>query len=140
MRTKRSATMRPPLTSCIDALLEWFDADPLDSREENFIGPLAQLEIGRNDILDHIGHVCIGHGRPDQRAERRVLIGAAADRHLKIFFAILLDAEKADMADVMMAAGVDAAGNVDVQPPEIAREVEIAEAASQLLRHRNRAR
>ena len=44
------------------------------------------------------------------------------------------------MADVMMAAGIDAAGNVDVQPPEIVRQVEILEPARDLLGHRDRAR
>ena len=34
------------------------------------------------------------------------------------------------MADVMMAAGIDAAGDVDVQPAEIALQVEIVEAAA----------
>src|SRR5262249_22495476 len=121
--------MRPPLTSCIDALLERLDADPLDGREEYLVRPFAQFEIGCHYIFNHVRHLRVGHGRPDQRAERRVLVGAAADRHLEILLAILLDAEKADVADVMMTASIDAAGDIDVQPPEIAGEVEIAEAA-----------
>ena len=44
------------------------------------------------------------------------------------------------MPDVMMAAGVDTAGNVDVQPSEVVRQVEIAEPAADLLRHRDGAR
>lgn len=43
------------------------------------------------------------------------------------------------MADVMVAAGIDAAGNIDVQPAKVAREVEVPEAARQFLRHRDRA-
>ena len=61
----------------------------------------------------------VGHGRTEQRAELGLLVGAAAERDLVEFLAVLLDAEQADVADVMMAAGVDAAGNVDVQPPEV---------------------
>ena len=72
----------------------------------------------------------VGHRRTDQRAERGVLVGAAAERDLIELLAVLLDAENADVADVMMAAGIDAAGNVDVQPAEIARQIEVAEAAA----------
>ena len=75
-----------------------------------------------------------------QGAELRLLVGAAADGDLVELLAVLLDAENADVADVMMAAGVDAAGDVDVQLAEVAREVEIAEAPRQLLRDGNRAR
>src|SRR5438552_375255 len=127
----------PALTSRIDALLEWLDADPLDRFEKNLVRARAQLQIGRHDILDHVRHLGIGNRRADEGAEPGMLVGAAPDGHLEELLAVLLDAEQADMADVMMAAGIDAAGNVDVQPPEIAREIEIAEAAGQLLGNRN---
>ena len=81
--------------------------------------PLAQLEIGLDDVLDHVRHLGIRHRRADQRAELGILVGLAADGHLEELLAVLLDAEEADVADVMMAAGIDAAGNVDVQPPEV---------------------
>src|ERR1043166_7218769 len=138
-RTKSSATMRPALMSCMDALLERLDADALDRVEEDFARPLAQLHVGRDDVLDHVGDLAGGHRGTEQRAQLRVLVGAAADRDLIIFLAVLLDAEDADVADVMMAAGVDAAGNVDVQPVEPAGEIEIAEPARQLLGDRDRA-
>ena len=82
----------------------------------------------------------IGHRRPDQLAERRVLVRLAADRDLIELLAVLLDAEDADMADMVMAAGIDAAGNVDVQPAEIALQIEIVETPRDLLRDRDRAR
>jgi hypothetical protein len=59
-----------------------------------------------------------------------MLVGAAAERDLVELLAILLDAQDADVADVMMAARVDAARDVDVQPPMVARERRIAEAAA----------
>src|SRR6266571_1656539 len=139
-RTNRSSTMRPALTSRIDALLERLDADTLDGVEENLAGPLAQLDISGHQVLDHVDDLARRHRRTDQRAERRVLVGAPADRHLVEFLAVLLDAENADVADMMMAARVDAAGYVDVQAAEAAGDVEIAEAARQVLRHRDRAR
>src|SRR6266704_2158768 len=74
------------------------------------------------------------------RVENRILVRLAADGHLKNLLAVLLDAEEADVADVMMAAGIDAARNVDVQPPEALRKFEIAKPPRQFLRHRDRAR
>ena len=57
---------------------------------------------------------------PARSASRaRVLVGLAAERDLVDLFAVLLDPENADVADVMVAAGIDAAGNIDVQPAEI---------------------
>src|SRR5207247_6060095 len=139
-RTKRSSTIRPALTSGIDPLLERINADALDGVDEQLARPRAQLEIGRGDVLDHIGDLAIGNGGTEDRAELGVLAGAAADRHLIILLAVLLDAENADVTDVMMAAGVDAAGNVDVQPYQAAGASEIAGAARELFGDRDRAR
>src|SRR6202000_1757652 len=99
----------PPLTSGINALPERFDAEPLHGVDEQFVGPSAQREIGFHDILDDICDFAVLHRRSDPGAELRLLVGAAADGDLVDFLAVLLDAENADMADVMMAAGIDAA-------------------------------
>src|SRR5262249_2699808 len=138
-RTKRSSAMPPALTRGINPLLERLDADALDGIDEKLVRPRAQLEIGGSDVLDHVGDLAIGHRRPQNRAQLSVLIGAAADGDLVIFLAVLLDAEDADVANVMVAAGIDAAGDIDVQPAEIARQIEIAEAAGGLPRHPGRA-
>src|SRR5262245_8965994 len=121
--------MRPALTSRIDALLARIDADARDGIDEKLVRPLAQLEIGGGDVLDHVGDLAVRHRRTQNLAELGVLVGAAADRHLVIFLAVLLDAEDANVTDVMVTAGVDAAGDVDVQPSEIAGQIEIPEAA-----------
>ena len=44
------------------------------------------------------------------------------------------------MADMMMAAGIDAAGDIDVQPPDQVGGVVVGEAPRQFLRDRDRAR
>src|SRR6478736_5581069 len=132
--------MRPRLTSGIDALLERLDAGAFHHLRESLLRTLAQLEVGGDDVLDDIGDLGVAHRRTDQGAEPGVLVGAPADRDLIELLVVLLDAENADVADMMMAAGVDAAGDVDVQPAEIARHVEVAEAAGDLLRDRDRAR
>ena len=82
----------------------------------------------------------IAHGRTDQRADDSFFIGTAADRDLVHFLTIFLDTENADMADMMMAAGIDTAGNVDVQTADQIRRVVIGETLRQFLRDRNRTR
>src|SRR5262245_44395986 len=136
-RTNRSSTMRPDLTSDINPLLEGIDADATDRIDEQLVRAFPQFEIGGGDVLNDIGDLAIGHRRPQNLAELGVLAGAAADRHLVELLAVLLDTEDADVADVMVAAGIDAPRDVDVQPPEIVREIEILEAPRDLLGHRD---
>ena len=81
-----------------------------------------------------------GTAGPRSLAKLGAFVGAAADRHLIILLAVLLDAENADVAHVMVAAGIDAARDVDVQPAEALRQIEILEPARDLLGHRDRAR
>src|ERR1700761_5457726 len=135
-----SAVIFPPLTSGIDALPEWLDAEPLHRVDEQFVGPGAQRQISLDDILDDVGDFVEFHRRADQRAELGVLIGAAADGDLVDFLAVLLDAENADMADMVMAAGIDAAGNIDVQPADQVGGIMVGKAARQFLRDRDRTR
>src|SRR5262245_662743 len=66
-RTKRSSMIRPALTSRIDALLERIDADARDGIDENLVRPLAQLEIGGGDVLDHVGDLAVWHRRTEER-------------------------------------------------------------------------
>src|SRR5579872_7185416 len=138
--TKMSVMILPFLTSGINPLLERFDAEPLHRIDEKFVGALAQRKIGLDDILDHIGDFAEGDRGPDQNAKLGILVGAAADRDLIEFLAVLLDPENADMPDMVMAARVDAAGNIDVQPADQFGGVGIGKAAGQLLRDRDRTR
>src|SRR5262245_41351155 len=103
-RTNRSSTMRPALMSGIDPLLERLDADTFDGIDEQLVRPLAQLKIAGGDVLDYVGDLAIRHRRTQNRAELCALVGAAADGDLVILLAVLLDAENADVPDVMVAA------------------------------------
>src|ERR1700749_4941570 len=113
-----SVAIFPFLTSGIDPLPEWFDTEPLHRVDEQLVGTGAQREISFNNILDHVGDFAVFDGGADQGADFGILVSAAADRDLVKFLAVLLDAENPDVADVMMAAGIDAAGNVDLQQPD----------------------
>src|SRR5580704_5271022 len=112
-RTKRSSTMRPFSTSGINAIPEWLNARAFDRVDEQFIRPLAQFEIGLCDIFDNIGNLRIRHGRANQRTKLRIGVCLSAQCDLIKLLAVLLNAKNADVADVVMAASVDAAGNVD---------------------------
>ncbi len=69
------------------------------------------------------------------------LVAGAAERDLVEFGTLLLDAEDADMADMVMAAGVDAAGNLDLQLADLApARSASAESLGDLLRDRDGAR
>src|ERR1700760_3216928 len=136
---KGSSTIFPPLTSGIDALPERFDAQPLYRVDKKLLGRGAQREIGLDDVLDHVGDLVVLHAGADQRAELGLFVGAAADGNLIDLLAVLLDAENADMADMVMAAGIDAAGDVDMQPADQLGGVVVGEATRQLLRNRDRA-
>src|ERR1700722_2162822 len=139
-RTLGSSTIWPALTSGIDALPEWLDAGPLHRVDEQLVGTLAKLDIGGGNVLHDVRNLRVRNRGSDQRAELGALVGLAAERDLIKLLAVLLDAENADMADMVMAAGIDAAGDIDVQAAEIARQVEVAEAPRDLLGDRDRAR
>src|SRR5262249_52367131 len=139
-RTYWSSTILPALTSGINTLPEWLDAGAFHGIDEQFIRPRAELDISGGDILDHIGDLHVRHRRADQRTELSVFVGLATERDLIKLLAVLLDAENADMADMVVAAGIDAAGNIDVQTAQIAREIGLVEAPGDFLRNRDRAR
>src|SRR4051794_22337395 len=138
--TKLSSAIFPPLTSGINALLEGFDAEALYGVHEQLFGPLSQGQISFHDVLDDVGDLVELDAGADQIAERGALVGAAADGDLVDLLAVLLDAEDADVTDMVMAAGVDAAGDVDVQPADQIGQLVIGEAPRQFLRDRDRAR
>ena len=100
--------------SGIEFLPEWLNADAAIGVEEALAGR-ARFEIGVDDGLDRIGDFVLAERGADDVADRGGLVARAAERDLVEFDALLIDAENADMADMVMAAGVDAAGNLDLE-------------------------
>ena len=81
--------------------------------------PFAQREIGIDHALDRTGDLVGAERRTQDLADAGILRAGAAELELVIFHALLVDAEDADMAGMMMAAGIDAAGNLDLQLADV---------------------
>src|SRR5262252_6447096 len=123
----------PFLMSGIDPLLERLHAEALDGLHEGLVRPLPQFEVSGDDLLHHVGDLRVGDCGPEQLTKLGTFIGTAAKSDLVELLAVLLDSQNPDMADMMVAAGVDAARNVDVKPAKVVSKIEITEPAGQLL-------
>src|SRR5262245_28886592 len=100
--------------SGIELLLEGLEADAAIGIEERF-AVLAEVQVGVDDRLDGADHLVDAERGADDIADRGVLVGAAAQSDLVEFLAVLIDAQDADMAHMMMAASIDAARDLDLQ-------------------------
>src|SRR6476659_7045862 len=99
-------------SSAIESLLEGRRTDPAPGGEEVF-AVVAVGKIGRDDGVDGIRHGFGPEARADDGADRGVVLRAAAERNLVEFCDFLVDAENANIAGMVMPAGVDAAGHVE---------------------------
>src|SRR5690606_5843944 len=91
---------------------EGVGAKALERVDEALAG-LAYGEVMARETLEERGHVFAAHGLADEDAEPARTIGPAAEQDLVPVLAGLLDTEDANMADMVMAAGVDAARDLD---------------------------
>src|SRR4051812_43191832 len=126
-RIRRSGSMRELLAG-VDALLEGGDAEAMHGIDEELV-VVALAEVGLDEARNDVGHVRGGERRADDLAQGRAVALAAADRHLVPLGAVLVDAEDADVADVMVAARVHAARDVEVELADVVQVVEVVEAA-----------
>src|SRR6267378_1455325 len=136
--------MRRSLISvAIDGFLEGFDADAVHHVDEALGVAVAPREIAVDQLFDHVGDLGASERWADDLAEGCAPAGPdftliAPDFDLVPLLAALVDAEYADVADVMVAAGVHAAGDIEVDLADIVQVVEIVEALLNCLGHRDR--
>src|SRR3989344_3337142 len=113
---------------CIDALLEGVDANTLVGVDEAFVfGTLFDVHV--DQLLDHVRHGFRGKGRAEYLAQAGVAAGAATEGNLIELFAFLVHPEDADVADVVVATGVHATGDVQVQFADVEQVVQVVETA-----------
>src|SRR4051812_19787814 len=128
------------LYSAIDPLLERLRADPPVGVDEA-LAVAARLEIGRDQRIDRLDHLVGLDRRPEDRAERGLAeVDVAAQAQLVELDAVLVDAQDADVADMVMAAGIDAARDLDLEVADIMLARKLGEVVGDALRHRDRAR
>src|SRR5689334_1133681 len=111
-------TRRCLINAAIDVFLEGRDADAVHHLDEALGVAVAVREIALDQLLDDVRHFGARERRADDFAERGLrragtyLALVTADLDLVPLLAVLVDAEDADMADMVMAAGVHAARDV----------------------------
>src|SRR3989338_1289667 len=137
-----SAQRAPPLTSSIslgiDSLLEGLEAEaPIGVEEALAVGPDG--EIGADQLVNGGGDLVGRQGRTQDLADRGVFRARAAQRQLVEFLALLIDAQDADVGHVVVAAGVDAAADLDLQLADLLGAIQIGELAGDVLGDRDRA-
>src|SRR3569623_239202 len=130
----RAASGAPASSSLIDGLPEGLRAGAAHGVDELF-AVLADGEIEVEHPLDGGRHFGGGQALADDLAQRGLLVGRAADGDLVEFLALLIDAQDADVADVVGAAGVDAARHVDAHLADLLLEVEVGQPLGQRLGH-----
>src|SRR2546423_1281605 len=132
-RCQLSATMRRSLISvAIYGFLEGFCPDAVHHVDEAFGLAVAAREIALDQLFDHVRNLGAREGRTDDLAERCTAAGpdftlVAADLDLVPLLAALVDAEDADVADVVVAAGVHAAGDVHIDLADVMQVIEVVE-------------
>src|SRR5947207_6509348 len=122
----------------IGALLEGRKAHAAQ-RVDEALALGTQRAIQLDDSLDGRCDFALRYRGTDDLTERGEAVRRAAEGDLVPLLAVLVDAEDADVADVVVAAGVHAAGHLDLDIPQVVQVVEIVEALLDLLRHPERA-
>src|SRR2546430_2123878 len=110
-----ATTRRPLIRLAIDIFLERCDTDAVHHVDEALCVAVALREIAVDQPLDDVGHLGACERRTDDFAKRRLeprayLALVAADLDLVPLLAVLIHAEDADVAHVVVAARVHAAG------------------------------
>src|SRR5690606_32039353 len=127
------------MSSAINGLLEGSDADAAISVEEALaVLPLAQIDVGR--LLDRVDNAILVEAGAGDLGEAGIFRARSAEQELVVLRALPVDAENADMAGMVVPAGIDAAGDFDLQFAQLARIAALGEAGLDLLRDRDRAR
>src|SRR5690606_12817502 len=121
----------------INLFLEWRQSYPVE-RVHKQLAVLAAAGIYVDDLLDHIRDFILGEGGAHDLPEGGVIVCRSTKGHLVEFLTLLVYPEDADVAHVMVPAGVHAAGDVQRHLADVAQALRIVEAALDRFRDRDR--
>src|SRR5207244_6987219 len=121
-----SMTTRSLMSSGINAFLEGFDAEPAHRVDEMLV-VMAAFDINIDEAGDDLGHLGGSKRRTDDFTQRGMVPLGAANGDLIPLLAVFIDTEDPDVADVMMSAGVHAAGYVERDASDVMQIVEVIE-------------
>src|SRR5215467_6207068 len=113
--------------SRIGGFLEGLESDAAQ-RVEEALTVAAQVPVALDDTLEGRRDLILRHGGTDDLPERGDAGRRAAEADLVPLLAVLVDPEHADVADVMVTAGVHAAGHLQLDLAEVVEVIEVVEA------------
>src|ERR1700683_1949449 len=111
----------------IGALPEGVEPDAAHGVDEAFTFR-THRPVHLDDALDGGGALVLAHRRADHLTECGEAVGRAAETDLVPLLAVLIDTEYADVPDMVMAAGIHAAGHLDLKLAQVVEVVEVIEA------------
>src|SRR5579863_439617 len=117
----------------IGALPERLESDTAQRVDET-LTLVAHSAIGLDNPFDGARHLVPRQRRTYHLAECREAVGRAAKGELIPLLTALLDAEDPDVADMMVAAAVHAARDLDLDLAEVVQVVQVIEPRLDLLR------
>ena len=121
----------------IHVQLEWIDADANDCVDKAFLG-FTQADVSFDEFGHHIRHIGRRERGADHFAKARLIPLATTNRDLVPLFIVLIDAQNANVAHMVVAAGIHTTGDVQIQFADIMQVIQIIEALHDRLRDRNR--
>src|SRR6266567_5419753 len=137
-RAQPSSTIaRSLMSDGINALLERLDAQSADGIDEALV-LVPPLDVDVDQARHDVGHLLRRERRSDDLAQRGLFPLVAADGDLVPLLAVLIHAEHADVADVVMPAGIHAARDIEVDLTDVVQIVEVVEAALYAFRNGDR--
>src|SRR5690606_9906381 len=125
------------ITSGIYPLLERIQTDPAIAVQKGFLfRPVFHVNI--DQLGDDLWHFLTSEGRPQNLADGGVVVRRSTQADLIELFAFLVDTQNTDVAHVMVATGVHAARNVEVDGAKVVQEVQVIKTTLDCFGHRNR--
>src|SRR5690606_3893092 len=126
------------LGSAIKGLLERRFAQATIGLDKCLVGAFASGDIGVDQRLDGLGQFLGFKSGADDLADGSLLGRVATQGDLVELAALFLNAQNADVADMVVAAGIDAARNLDLEIADLGLPLGLGKGAADFLRDRDR--